>query len=192
MDILIAEDDYISRKLLITELKQQGYSVSVATDGQEAWEIYDRIPHRLVISDWLMPRMDGLELCQKIRQRPDTDYTYFILLTANAGDIANYRAAMEVGVDDFLPKPMDRNQLNIRLHVAERIIKATSRIKSLENMLTICAYTKKIKIPDEGWQTIEQFMSKHLGIKLSHGIEPNYYESVIRPQLEQMQSKATQ
>jgi len=185
MDVLIAEDDFISRKLLTTTLKQMGYSVSVAKDGNEAWQMYNQVPHRLVISDWLMPGIDGLELCKKIRNRPNTDYTYFILLTANAGDM-EYDIAMEKGVDDFLAKPMDRHQLSIRIHVAERILKSTSRIKSLENMLTICAYTKKINIPDEGWQTIEQFMDRHLGIKLSHGIEPNYYESVIKPQLKKL------
>lgn len=185
MDVLIAEDDFISRKLLTTTLKQMGYRVSVAKDGNEAWRMYNEMPHRLVISDWLMPGIDGLQFCEKIRNRPNTDYTYFILLTANAGDM-EYDIAMEKGVDDFLPKPMDRHQLSIRIHVAERILKSTSRIKSLENMLTICAYTKKINIPDEGWQTIEQFMDRHLGIKLSHGIEPNYYESVIKPQLKKL------
>lgn len=186
MNILIAEDDFISRKLLVTNLEQQGYSVNVARDGEEAWAMFNAIPVRLVISDWLMPGIDGLELCRRIRQRPKTDYTYFILLTANVSDENNYHKAMQEGVDDFLSKPMDRHQLNIRMRVAERIIKSTSRIKSLENILTICAYTKKINFPDEGWQTIEEFMDRHLGIKVSHGIEPNYYEKVIKPQLEQL------
>jgi len=93
---------------------------------------------------------------------------------------------MEAGADDFLAKPLDRIELSVRLEVAQRILKATSRIQSLENVLTICAYTKKIKFPDDGWQTIEEFMRRHLGITLSHGIEPGYYENVLKPQIEQL------
>ena len=85
MNILIAEDDLISRKLLQTNLEQMGYQVTASTDGQEAWDIYDRVPYPIVVSDWLMPSDNGLELCKKIRQRPDTEYTYFILLHCKCG-----------------------------------------------------------------------------------------------------------
>ena len=186
MNILIAEDDLISRKLLQTNLEQMGYLVTASTDGQEAWDIFDRVPYRIVVSDWLMPSVNGLELCKKIRQRPDTDYTYFILLTANVGEEKNYFEAMESGVDDFLSKPLDRQQLAIRLRVAKRILKDTSRIKSLENIVTMCAYTKKIKMEEESWQNIEEFIEKYLGIKLSHGIHPDYYEQVIVPEIEKL------
>ena len=93
---------------------------------------------------------------------------------------------MDRGVDDFLQKPLDPVELRLRLHVAERILEATSRIRSLEDVLTICAYTKQVKIPAEGWQTIEQFMHDHLGIQLTHGVHPDYYERVIKPQLERL------
>ncbi len=186
MNILIAEDDLISRKLLQTNLEQMGYLVTASTDGQEAWDIFDRVPYRIVVSDWLMPSVNRLELCKKIRQRPDTDYTYFILLTANVGEEKNYFDAMESGVDDFLSKPLDRQQLAIRLRVAKRILKDTSRIKSLENIVTMCAYTKKIKMEEESWQNIEEFIEKYLGIKLSHGIHPDYYEQVIVPEIEKL------
>jgi sigma-B regulation protein RsbU (phosphoserine phosphatase) len=190
MNILIAEDDFISRKLLVNILEEQGHVVTVTSDGQEAWEAYCAQPSRLVITDWLMPRMDGLELVQRIRKEDHCDYTYMILLTANIGQRENYFKAMESGVDDFLAKPLDRLELEIRLKVAQRILKASSRIQSLENVLTICAYTKKIKFPDEGWTTIEEFMRHRLGITLSHGIEPEYYERVIKPQLEDLKQQS--
>jgi CheY-like chemotaxis protein len=150
--------------------------------------MYQRVPTRLVVSDWLMPKMDGIELIQRIRAANTTDYTYFIMLTANVGERENYRQAMDSGVDDFLAKPLDRLELVSRLRVAERILLASSRIRSLENVLTICAYTKKINFPDEGWQTIEEFMKNHLGISVSHGIEPKYYDEVILPQIEQLKT----
>lgn len=192
MNILIAEDDLISRKLLQTNLEQMGYQVTAAADGQEAWDLFDRVPYRIIVSDWLMPSVDGLELCQKIRERPNTDYTYFILLTANVGEEKNYFEAMNRGVDDFLSKPLDRQQLTIRLRVAKRILKDTSRIKSLENIVTMCAYTKKIKMEDEDWQNIESFIETHLGIKLSHGINPDYYQQVIVPEIERLKQKSAE
>ncbi|NDV63525.1 response regulator [Puniceicoccales bacterium CK1056] len=189
MNILIAEDDFISRKLLINILEELGHVVSVAADGKEAWDAYQAQPTRLVITDWLMPQMDGLELVRKIRENDKSDYTYIILLTANIGQRENYYKAMQAGVDDFLAKPLDRLELEIRLQVAQRILKASSHIESLENVLTICAYTKKIKFPDEGWQTIEEFMRSHLGLTISHGIEPEYYDTVIKPQLDDLKAK---
>jgi CheY-like chemotaxis protein len=102
MDIIIAEDDFISRKLLVNILEELGHVVTVATDGQEAWEAYKAQPCRLIITDWLMPNLDGLELVRKIRENDLSDYTYVILLTANIGQRENYFKAMETGVDDFL------------------------------------------------------------------------------------------
>lgn len=186
MNVLIAEDDFISQKLLEANLSDMGYDVICANDGDEAWRIFDTTPTRIVVSDWLMPNCDGLEFCQRVRARENTDYTYFIMLTANVGDEQNYFKAMDAGVDDFLSKPLDRTQLQMRLRVAERILESTSRIKSLENILTICTYTKKINFPEEGWQTLEEFIERHLGLKVSHGIDPDYYQRVIQPQLDEM------
>lgn len=189
MNVLIAEDNPIPQKLLQSHLQKLGYEVDTANDGEEAWAKFDESPSRIVVSDWLMPGMDGLELCDKIRKRPNTDYTYFILLTANTDQERNYHYAMEQGVDDFLKKPLDRAALGIRLKVADRILQSTSRMQNLENILTICAYTKKINIPDEGWQTIEEFMARHLNIQLSHGIEPDYYDRVLKPQIDELKTR---
>jgi CheY-like chemotaxis protein len=105
MDILIAEDDFISRKLLVNILEELGHVVTVASNGEEAWNAYRAQPCRLVITDWLMPDMDGLELVRKIREKDLSDYTYVILLTANIGQRENYFKAMNKGADDFLAKP---------------------------------------------------------------------------------------
>ena len=190
MNILIAEDDFISRKLLTSILEELGHDVMAACDGEEAWRMYQATPTRIVISDWLMPKMDGIDFVRNLREHPKSDYTYVMMLTANVDQKENYIRAMKAGVDDFLAKPLDRIELSIRLEVAQRILTATSRIDSLENMLTICAYTKKINFPDERWQTIEEFLQKHLGITLSHGVDPSYYEEVIKPQLAELTTKA--
>lgn len=189
MNILIAEDDAVTRKLLRAQLQSLGHSVTVTHDGEEAWARFQDTSPRLVVSDWMMPNMDGLELCQRIRAREDEDYTFFILLTAISDQESNYQKAIESGVDDFLPKPMNKRQLVGRLRVAQRILYSTSRINTMDKMLTMCAYTKKINAPEEGgWQTVEEYMSRRLGVSISHGIEPSYYENVIKPQLQQMKA----
>ena len=190
MHILVAEDDDLSRRLLDTHLKRLGYQTTLACDGDEAWRLFEQSPCRIVVTDWLMPGMDGLEFTRRLRSRPNTDYTYVILLTANVAQEGALDEAMAAGVDDFLAKPLDRHQLEIRLRVAERIVRAASRIKSLETMLTVCAYTKKVNLADEGWQSLEDFLEKHLGLKASHGISPDYYESVILPELQRMKEQA--
>lgn len=188
MRVLVAEDNPIPQKIIASHLEAQGFEVVTTNDGEMAWTRYDAEPFPIVVSDWLMPGLDGIQLCERIRSRPDTSYTYFIMLTANTDEKRNYHIAMEKGVDDFLNKPLNRSELSIRLRVAERILNSTSRIEKLENILTICAYTKKIRIPDEGWQTIEEFMSRHLNIQLSHGIEPDYYEKTLKPQIEELKN----
>ncbi len=189
MNILIAEDDPVSSSILKKFLESLGHIVTATADGQKAWDAYQSQPCRLVITDWLMPNMDGVALTEKIRGVDRKDYTYVIMVTSNKPTLKNRNIAMNAGIDDFLTKPFDRNELDMRLKVAQRILKANSQIQSLESMLTICAYTKKIKFPDEGWQSIETFMSKHLGITLSHGIDPEHFEKVLMPELEALKSK---
>jgi phosphoserine phosphatase RsbU/P len=90
MKILIADDEPVAAKVLQRALEMLGHQVILATNGTEAWEAFDREPVRLVVSDWLMPGIDGLALCKKIRERKKTPYTYFILLTSQETGPENY------------------------------------------------------------------------------------------------------
>ena len=83
MHILIAEDDALSRLLLHKAVERLGHSCEVARDGQEAWDAFEHGTYDVVISDWMMPELDGIELCRRIRAEEDAGYTYFVLLTAN-------------------------------------------------------------------------------------------------------------
>jgi DNA-binding response OmpR family regulator len=121
MKVLIAEDDRDSRELLAWILQKLGYQVVATTNGQEAWDTYRKGRFRLVISDVLMPEIDGLELCRKIRLHKQSKYTYFIMITALIGK-KDYLEGMEAGADDFVTKPFDPDELKARLRVAERII----------------------------------------------------------------------
>lgn len=121
MRILIAEDDPDSRELLTWLLQKLGHQVIAAADGQEAWEAYRKGRFRLVISDVLMPEVDGFELCRRIRLHQQSKYTYIIIITALIGK-RDYLEGMEAGADDFVTKPFDPDELKARLRVAERII----------------------------------------------------------------------
>jgi len=131
MKILIAEDDTISRRLLESFLRKWGYDVLVASDGAEAWEaMHEPEAPNLVISDWMMPNMDGLELCGNIRAMEKSGYTYFIILTAK-GRKEDVIEGLEAGADDFLIKPFDQEELKYRVKIGERIIRLEHRILEL-------------------------------------------------------------
>ena len=95
--------------------------------------------------------LDGLQLCQKVRERLKTDYTYFILLTANNTGRENLRKAMDAGIDDFLSKPLDREAIMMRLRVAERILEFTTQIRQLKELIPICMYCKKVRDDTNYW-----------------------------------------
>jgi len=188
MNILVAEDDSVSRRILHRNLTRLGHTVSEASNGVEAWSILERDPIRIVVSDWMMPEMSGLELCRRIRERTDSNYTYFILLTAREGD-ENHREAMAAGVDDFLTKPLDREELEIRLQVAERIIGFATQVRQLKELLPICMYCKKIRDDQDYWKVIEEYIHQYTGTDFSHGICPDCYEKIAVPQIEALHHK---
>ncbi len=180
MKILIAEDDPVSVKILQITLEHSNHQVVTAASGSEAWEIFDREPIRVLVSDWMMPGMDGLELCRKVRGRPKTDYTYFILLTAINTGRDNLRQAMDAGIDDFLVKPLDREAIIMRLRVAERILEFTRQIRQLNELLPICMYCKRIRDDKDYWQQVEAYLHTHTGSNFSHGICPDCFAKEMR------------
>src|SRR5450755_2450414 len=99
MKILFAEDDAVSRVILTARLKKMGHDVIVAGDGIEAWDAFRTEKPQLVITDWMMPNLDGLELCRRIRARMEEKYVYIIMLTAREGKKA-YIEGIEAGADD--------------------------------------------------------------------------------------------
>jgi sigma-B regulation protein RsbU (phosphoserine phosphatase) len=122
MKILIAEDDPVSRRLLQSFLEKWGYQVAVAANGADAWRLFQEAYFPLVVSDWMMPEMDGLELIRHIRSSPRPGYVFTILLTARSHK-EDVIEGMAAGADDFLTKPFDQGELRVRLRAGERIIR---------------------------------------------------------------------
>ena len=188
MKILAVEDDAVSRAVLRQALHRLNHDVIEAADGEQAWAKLQREPVRVVVSDWLMPRSDGLELCRRIRAGRRKDYTYFILLTSRDATEENQRAAADAGVDDFLTKPLDLPELWMRLRVAERILGYTTQVRQLEELLPICSYCKKIRDDQNYWQQMEGYINERTGSEFSHSVCPDCYTSVIVPQLEEIKA----
>lgn len=188
--ILAVEDDAVARAVLRQALRRLGHEVVEAGDGEAAWEVLQTEPVRVVVSDWMMPRADGLDLCQRIRKRAGAEYIYFILLTSRDATAENQTAAADAGVDDFLTKPLDLPELWTRLRVAERILRYTTQVRQLEEMLPICSYCKKIRDDQNYWQQLEGYISERTGSDFSHSICPNCHTRVILPQLEQLKITA--
>jgi two-component system chemotaxis response regulator CheY len=121
MRVLIAEDDNISRILLQRSLLQHGHEVVVTCDGAEAWSVCQDSTFDVLVTDWMMPEMDGLELVRRVRAQQAAEYTFIIVLTALSAR-ESFLEGMRAGADDYLTKPLDRNALQARLLVAERIL----------------------------------------------------------------------
>ena len=175
MKILVAEDDAVSRLILEKTLQGWGHSVTTCDNGQAAWALYRSGEFRVVISDWMMPEMDGPELCQKIRSLKRSDYTYVILLTAKTGK-ENFLEGMEAGADDYLTKPFDADELKVRLSVAERILSLQADVQTLRGILPVCAWCHKFRDDERLWKTAEEYLKSHTEIDFSHSICPECVE----------------
>ena len=139
MRVLIAEDDRISRRLIEKTLEKWGYTVVSCADGNEAWQILkENDAPRLAILDWMMPGLDGIEVCRRVRQMPDEVYRYLILLTAKAGkeDIIE---GLDAGADDYLTKPFNSQELQVRLRAGRRIIELQSALLETRDKLKLQA-----------------------------------------------------
>lgn len=126
--ILIAEDDPLSCALLEMYLEQEGYPYVSAANGLEALELFKREPFPIVITDWLMPEMDGTALCHAIRSLASDSYTFLLLLTSQNSPDAIVEG-LESGADDYIVKPINPAELSVRLKGARRILGLEEALK---------------------------------------------------------------
>ncbi|MEQ1933119.1 MAG: response regulator transcription factor, partial [Fimbriimonadaceae bacterium] len=135
--ILIVEDDPVSALLLRRVLEHRGYLVDHADNGRAALELFTKNQHRTIITDWMMPEMDGVALCRAVRAECKA-YVYVVLLSAK-GQRDDRLEAFDAGVDDFLSKPLDREELFARLKVAERILAQEDMLRRQTEEITIAS-----------------------------------------------------
>ena len=200
MKVLIAEDDAVSNEMLVFLLKQWGYQAVSAYDGAEAWETLqqDDAPP-LAILDWLMPQLDGLEVCRRARAHPDLKGLYLIMLTSmtRSDEIV---AGLQSGADDYVIKPFKAPELHARIDAGARMValqaeldervseleKALSEVKQISGIVPICSYCKKIRDETNYWERVEDYFARHTAAKFSHSFCPECYEKFVKPQLGEM------
>jgi DNA-binding response OmpR family regulator len=186
MKILIAEDEPVSCRLLQAALAGLMCEITLTSNGREAWAAIQREDApSLLILDWLLPEMEGVEVCRRARQLPDQKSRYIILLTGkdNKRDVVH---GLEAGADDYVTKPFDADELRARVQVGWRVLQlqsnlaervqqleeALSRVKQLQGLLPICCYCKKIRDDRNYWHQVENYVASHADVRFSHGICP--------------------
>jgi DNA-binding response OmpR family regulator len=191
MKILIAEDEAVSRTMLVKLLAGWGHEVLATTNGAEAWEALSKKDGpKLALLDWVMPAMDGIEVVRRVRQAADLDshYVYIILLSQKTTQ-EEIVQGLEAGADDYIVKPYDLAELRVRIRTGERILElqraliaanqelrqALGRVKTLSGLLPICASCKNVRDDKGYWQQIEAYVRDHSEAEFSHSICPSCF-----------------
>ncbi len=186
MRILIAEDDQTSRIMLAAVLKKYGHEAVVAVDGLEAWEALQKPDApRLAILDWMMPKMDGLDVVRRVREQINRPQPYLIMLTTK-GEKEDIVIGLDAGADDYLTKPFHPAELRARVQAGQRLVEtqdelaaeitnlqhALDHIKTLQGILPICMHCKKIRNDTGYWEQVEAYVSHYTEALFSHSICP--------------------
>ena len=184
--ILIAEDHYVSRHLLERNLANWGFKVVTAEDGEAALKILNSPDApSIAILDWMMPRLDGLGVCKRIRATKERPYVYLLLLTAK-GQKEEVAAGLDAGADDYVIKPFDPDELRARLKVGQRVVnlertlaakvvdleQALVDVRKLKELLPICMHCKSVRDDQDYWHQIEDYIRTETGTDFTHGICP--------------------
>jgi len=203
MQILIAEDDPVSCRMLELTLKSWAYDVIITGNGHDALEVFEKEDAPpLAILDVMMPGIDGMEVCRRARQIERQIPPFIILLTAKdrKEDVID---GIQAGANDYLTKPFNREELRVRLEVGAKMVElhqqlaervreleiALAQIKQLQGILPICSYCKNIRDDKNYWQKVEGYIAEHTAAQFSHSICPDCYELVIQPQLDKRKER---
>jgi DNA-binding response OmpR family regulator len=193
MQILIADDDPISRRLAVNALAGCGADVAVVEDGHGAWShIQERTQSTVLVLDRMMPGIDGVDLCKAARLLPSFPPLYILMVTS-ASETSDITAGLDAGADDYVIKPFKAAELKARAQVGMRMValqesmarrlaeleQALANVKQLRGLLPMCAYCKKIRVDDKYWQQLESYLADHSDAEFSHGICPECFPSVI-------------
>lgn len=200
MRVLVADDDRLSRRMVENLFTEVGHEVEAVGDGQAAWDALQRPDGpRLAVLDWMMPGLDGPEICRRARQHLNSDPPYLILLTAREAS-QDVVAGLQSGADDYICKPFDSDEFRARVQVGCRVVElqrsvaervreleaALAQVRQLRGLLPICCYCKKIRDDQNYWQQVEKYLGDHSEVRFSHGICPECWKKHVEPQVKDL------
>ena len=191
--VLIVEDDVFFQRVLQKRLETEGYKVMLVNDGREGMKAIVTWEPDVVLSDWMMPEVDGLELCQSVKTGLKDAAPYFILLTAK-GELSDRLLGLQTGADDYVVKPCDHSEILARVRAGVRIVKLTQLLRTtvtelqmanaeltstrgaiehFQELLPICSYCRRVRESDGSWRDLEQFITRRVGADLSEEVCPD-------------------
>lgn len=194
MKVLIADDDPLAAEVLARTLAAGTFEVSVVRNGAEAYNaLRQEDAPSLAILDWMMPKLDGPEVCRRLRAESPDVHRYLILLTSRDAreDVVS---GLQAGADDYLVKPFHQGELLARVSVGTRVLElqdglaarvqelqeALSRVKQLSGLLPICSYCKSIRSDENYWQAVDSYIAQHSETQFTHGICPPCFETISK------------
>lgn len=190
---LVADNNRTAAFMVKQALERWGVDAVIAADGVEAWAWLDRDRSiSLGIFAWMMPGMEGPDLCRRIRADPAHDHMYVLLLT-HRGTRQDLVTGLDAGADDYLVKPFDPEELRARVHAGLRVLAlqrtlqeraallhaATARVTELRRLVPICSYCRNIRNDQDYWEQIENYLRRHTDLEFTHGICPSCYEAAV-------------
>lgn len=180
--ILIADDNELQRTVMEYSLKKLGHEVLVASDGRKAMEIFRSGHYPIIITDWKMPNLDGLELCRTIREQHQDQFTYVILHSAVSSK-EEIQTAMEAGIDDYLIKPAGLTDLSLRLATAQRVLALEQTLKRrLEETRKLASTDALTRLYNRG------FLDEKLPMEVKRAIRYNRPLSIIFSDIDHFKS----
>jgi len=160
MNIIVAEDDPFDNRIITQILINLGHEVRTYQTGDEAWAAFQEQPADVIVSDWIMAGLGGLDFCIRLRELNLKNYVYFIMVTGGRTNASDHDVAAKAGVDDFLIKPVSTDQIWRRLFVAKRILDFTTHIKQLRALLPTCTCCKKTRTDGSYWRSFEAYIDE--------------------------------
>lgn len=173
MRILVVDDDSDMLKLTSRQVTLCGHTPIALGDSTKALETIKAEHIQVVISDWVMPDLTGLDLVRALRSDPaGGPYVYFMVLTGTKLGNINFMEAMDAGADDYMEKPVNKDLLRVRLRVAERMLKLGTEVNTLKDLIPVCAHCRRVRRDDQAYESLELYISKNSSVRFSHGICP--------------------
>jgi CheY-like chemotaxis protein len=199
MLIYVVDDDPINLRLIKAILNQNGfYNLTLVSSGNELLETMEKNKPDMILLDIMMPELSGYDVLEILKQRNVWKHIPVIVITALplADEMKPLKKSFNLGAMDYISKPFNHIELMLRVKSAlkleyqrQQLEESLDRIRSLEKMISICSYCKKVRVDNTVWQDLEMYISDHTDTQFSHSICPSCYEKIVKPELEEDDEK---